>query len=255
LVVVTLGNGLSDGNVWIAAPTGPVINMTDESAVVGQGTGVRALIAVMSVPVSGVMVKVPNVPAGGAALASSLIKSTVPATTATTNVPDTSCAKIFLPTMSLTSFRPNANYGICANVDAVGAGGKSVVGTGTGGLSTGPLAVDVVAGGCGGVDDAGDVVVGGVITVGSGGELDVGAVAVVGNSGEIVVLAGGGGLDVGAGNVEAGEVGGGAATVAAAAWAATPGEVSGPEGTGPGADCVGMTPVRYARAHNRTMFT
>jgi hypothetical protein len=223
-----------------------VINMTDESAVSGQEAEVRALIAVMSVPVAGVMVRLPNVPAGEAALASSLIKNTDPATTTATSVPDTSFAKIFLLMMSLTSLGPGTDYGICADVDA-GAGDKSVVGRGT-------------SGGSGGVEDTGgDVVGGGTVTVGSGGELDVGAVVVVVGGGElvgtVVVVGGTGGFDVGAGNVGAGEVVGGAATVAAAAWAATPGEVTGPEGTGPGADCVEMTPVRYARSHSRTMFT
>jgi hypothetical protein len=40
LVVVTIGKGLSGGNVGFVPPTGPVMNTTDESAVVGHGADV-----------------------------------------------------------------------------------------------------------------------------------------------------------------------------------------------------------------------
>lgn len=106
---------------------------------------------------------------------------------------------------------------------------------------------------------------------GDGGGVTVGVV--IGEGGGVVVTGGGVVVaDGGTGEVGAVGVGAGAsaatceATCAAAAGGATGGLASSgtvgrpplplvPGGTGPGADGVGMTPVRYARAHCSTMST
>jgi hypothetical protein len=110
-------------------------------------------------------------------------------------------------------------------------------------------------GGGGGLDSvAPGVVVGCAVVValgGVGGGLEV----VVG--GVVVVTGGGGELDIVARGVTACGVGG----VTAAASEEAPVTISRPPlplipgGTGPGAEGVGTTPVRYAWAHRSTMST
>jgi hypothetical protein len=131
------------------------------------------------------------------------------------------------------------------HADSVAGSAGVVTGDGEGGL-------DSVTGGVG---------VAGVVAVpvgGEGSELDVivGA-AVIGGGVVVVADRVGSGLDCA--EVGGATSGAGCATVAASA---VPSVTIGrpplplvPGGTGPGADGVGTTPVRYACAHPSTMFT
>ena len=128
--------------------------------------------------------------------------------------------------------------GVSLGIDPVGVGGGSVVADGSGEGEFGPVSGDGIAVGV-------VVVVGGAgrgaVVVGAPGEAD-GAGAVVGASAATCAAAGG-------------ATGGAAGGWASSGTVDRPPLPFVPGGTGPGAAGMGMTPVRYARAHCSTTST
>jgi hypothetical protein len=116
--MVVTGNGLLAGKVAVAgsAPIGPTMVRSAASDGLGQGPEVMEDIRAVSVPVAGLMVSKPSVPAGGSALATPFASNADPAVTAATTAPDISRVNnLFLCTLQLTlTENGGTNYSQCS---------------------------------------------------------------------------------------------------------------------------------------------
>ncbi len=95
------------GKVGVVAPTGPVTSIEEELPLFGavQPPEVRAVMICVSLPLVGAKVRVPRVPAGGAALATPPRSSEPPPATATTRGAATNRLKNLFLSMSEYSSR------------------------------------------------------------------------------------------------------------------------------------------------------
>src|SRR3954447_23117111 len=103
---MTIRKGLSAGKVGFAAPAGPSMDVEAPLAEFGQPPGVRALRTVLSEPAGGMNVRLPRMPAGGAAGASPPVSIAIPVMTTTASTVDANRVKnLFFNTGQLASLQ------------------------------------------------------------------------------------------------------------------------------------------------------
>lgn len=247
------------GKVGVAAPIGPVTSILAALDCASQPAEVWAVMMRVSIPDGGSKVRVPRVPGAGVASAAPFRSSDPKVAIAIATGAATNWREYLLRTIELTFFQKELGY-----AHGPGGGGLDVVAGDVVVVAGGGNGVGVAAGG-GGVAEgggvgvrvgvAGTVVVGVGVGVGVGGGVGVGALVIDGDG------AGDGGPDVVAGGGDVRRATCATAAGGAAAGGVPPDGTSRPPlplipgGTGPGADGVGTTPVRYACAHCSTTST